>query len=323
MLHRFRRYPPPVLGEFPIFGTGIAAVYKLVDYRGWLSNIIADPQRIVEPFTYPRRSEYASSTKTSSISVIIASRNNETTLRQAIASLLNQSMCPLEIIVVDDHSDDGSWQIIRALADADCRIIPVRNSRQMGTGWSRNLGLTLAKGDYVTFQDGDDTSDPIRLEKQFSALTRFPGKKVATCNYVRVNELGHTMCINNRRTMKCIISMMFPRKEVLEKVGFFRTLTVSEDADYFERIKAAFGVESEVKVFRTMYRALFRPSSSFFATVRITRYDGSHLLFDRKEDAIDHWRSLARGHKEMASGSSSPYVPFNDFSASHRYGAAE
>lgn len=311
MLHKLRRYPPQTLKSVPLIGAGLSRWYERLDFKGKLSDLIADPQRVYEviwPYRMLRR-RFGQKLKPC-VSVIIATRNNETTIRASINSMLRQSMPPLEILVIDDASDDDSLAIIHALAAKDSRIKVVENPNQLGTGLSRNIGLSMAKGDFIAFQDGDDVSSWSRLEMQFQAFKRFPGKKLVTCNYVRTNDAGRTIRLNDRRTMKCIISMMFPREDVLERVGYFRQESISEDSDYYQRIKAAFGRDCEVIVFRTLYRALFRPSSSFFQTVSITRYDGTTLLFERRADALNYWEAMQAEHKQMVIGAKSTYVPF-------------
>ncbi|SFB52113.1 Glycosyltransferase involved in cell wall bisynthesis [Rhizobium sp. NFR07] len=311
MLHKFRRYPPQTLRDIPLIGPAVSRWYERLDFKGKLSDLIADPQIAYEalwPYRMIRR-RFGRNFEPC-VSVIIATRNNETTIKASINSMLRQTMPPLEVLVIDDASDDRSIEVIRAMAERDPRIKIVENHAQLGTGLSRNIGLSMARGQYIAFQDGDDVSVNSRLEMQFRALQRFPNKKLATCNYVRTNDAGRTIRLNDRRTMKCIISMMFPRAEVLEKVGYFRHESVSEDADYYERIRAAFGRDCEVVVFRTLYRALFRPSSSFFQTVSITRYDGTTLLFERRSDALDHWEAMTAEHKQMIIGAKSTYVQF-------------
>ncbi|AYC99590.1 hypothetical protein NCHU2750_01930 [Neorhizobium sp. NCHU2750] len=167
--------------------------------------------------------------------------------------------------------------------------------------------MLAATGDYVTFQDGDDTSSPYRLEHQLFALTANPRKKLATCNYVRVDQGGRRLEINDKRVMKCIISMMFPREEVLNEVGFFIGENVSEDADFYERIKIVFGPSCQVHVFRTLYFALFREVSSFFTSCESIAVRDRRVIFTRSQQTLAEWDALRKRHEDMRLGLLSPY----------------
>lgn len=95
------------------------------------------------------------------ISVIMPVYNAARFLKAAIDSILNQTEQHLELIIVNDGSTDNSEEII--LAYDDERIVYVRQENK-GEGAAREVALRLAKGDFITFQDGDDISLPYRLE---------------------------------------------------------------------------------------------------------------------------------------------------------------
>jgi len=95
------------------------------------------------------------------ISVIMPVYNAARFLKAAIDSILNQTEEHLELIIVNDGSTDSSEDII--LAYQDKRIVYVRQENK-GEGAAREVALRLAKGDFITFQDGDDISLPYRLQ---------------------------------------------------------------------------------------------------------------------------------------------------------------
>ncbi len=214
----------------------------------------------------------------------------------------------LEIIVVDDASEDASTGIIERLAREDDRILFLANPVHVGTGASRNRGMEAATGDYVTFQDGDDTSLPIRIEAQIDAFRRHPRLKLVTCNYVRVNGEGRRIRINDKRIMECVISMMFPRRDILGKVGYFDNISVSEDTDLHERIRIAFGPDCHVNVFRTLYLALFQPTSTFFSDVEIVGRSETEVTYRRTARAADAYAEICRRHAKMRAGTMAVYI---------------
>lgn len=97
----------------------------------------------------------------------------------AIQSILAQSFRDFEFIIVDDHSTDKSWQIVKRYATEDRRIIALRNKGNLRTTKTLNRGLTMARGKYIARMDADDWSYPDRLEKQFNFMETHP--KVGVC----------------------------------------------------------------------------------------------------------------------------------------------
>jgi len=83
-----------------------------------------------------------------------------------LISLIPQTYENIEIIVVDDHSTDGTEDLVKEIMAQDDRIVYVRNEKNMGTYASRNVGMKMARGSYVTTHDGDDYSLPWRIEEQ-------------------------------------------------------------------------------------------------------------------------------------------------------------
>ncbi|NOV15866.1 glycosyltransferase family 2 protein [Ensifer adhaerens] len=311
---KFRRSPARVIERSSErFGIVLAKLYRGIDRRGLLSDFIADPRTSLLGVV-PKWLIRACFCRQDgpSVSVIVATRNNAATIHGALQSLLDQTHANLEIIVIDDASDDNSLDIVRSIVRRDHRVKLVSNKNQLGTGRSRNLGLKMATGDYVTFQDGDDFSLPTRIASQLTVFSKFSGKTLSLCNYVRVDPNGNSLEINDRRVMKCIISMMFPRTEVLERVGFFVDGTVSEDADYYERIKIAFGSSCEVLTFRTLYQALFRPNSSFFGQMAIKTIDKGRVTYDAPPTVSGAHENIKRRHEMMREGKISCRVEFPD-----------
>lgn len=288
-------------------------VYKWIDQGGIISDFLADPQMLYEawwPYRAFRKRLFSSYEPL--VSVVLATRNNNATIERAVRSLMAQSHSNIEVIVVDDASTDGTGDVVEALREEDGRIKFLRNERRRGTGGSRNRGMKVARGTYITFQDGDDYSAPRRLEMQVQAFRRYPKKTIAICNYVRVNANGERIQVNQKRIMPCVISMMFPRERVLERVGFFDDLSVSEDTDYRERIKIAFGARCEHVIFRTLYYALFRQDSSLFSDVRILEYDGRKVRYERDKRAADTYAQIVARHDLMRKGMKSIYIPSLD-----------
>ena len=89
------------------------------------------------------------------ISVILSAYNEEKFIGNAIESLVNQTLEDIEIIIINDGSTDNTLEIINGYARKDSRI-KVIDQENIGLGASRNKGMKIAGGEYVTFLDGDD-----------------------------------------------------------------------------------------------------------------------------------------------------------------------
>lgn len=100
------------------------------------------------------------------ISVMIGVYNAERYLAEAIESVFAQRYHPLELIVVDDGSDDGSGDVARGYGDA----LTYARQENAGNGSARNHSVRLASGDFFAFLDADDRFVSGKLERQFAAL---------------------------------------------------------------------------------------------------------------------------------------------------------
>lgn len=90
------------------------------------------------------------------ISVIIPIFNCENSIKFSISSIQNQRLKEIEIILVNDFSEDNSRYIIENMRKYDNRIVIINNNKNMGTLYSRNIGALLAKGKYIFTLDHDD-----------------------------------------------------------------------------------------------------------------------------------------------------------------------
>ncbi|HVB33511.1 MAG TPA: glycosyltransferase family 2 protein [Patescibacteria group bacterium] len=97
------------------------------------------------------------------VSVIMPARNAEKTVGYAIASVLEQTMNDLELIVVDDASTDATVSVVEAMDDPRIRLL--RSRRNIRYAAARNLGLRYARGKWAAFLDADDEWMPERLER--------------------------------------------------------------------------------------------------------------------------------------------------------------
>ena len=96
------------------------------------------------------------------VSVVLAARDAERTIEEAVASVLGQTERDLELVVVDDGSADATGELVRAVDDPRVRV--VRNDAPLGLAGALNVGLDAAAGTYLARMDADDVALPRWLE---------------------------------------------------------------------------------------------------------------------------------------------------------------
>lgn len=107
------------------------------------------------------------------VSVIIRSFNQERIIEHALNSVVSQNYSHLQIVIVDDHSTDGTPKIIREFANKYPEIIEAHfNNRNYGELKTFNIALGLCKGEYISFLDGDDVFFPGKIAAQVEYLNK-------------------------------------------------------------------------------------------------------------------------------------------------------
>ena len=106
------------------------------------------------------------------VSVVIPCYRSATTIRRALLSVINQTLRPLEVILVDDGSGDGTLDVLRDLCDEfGANWIQVLEfGVNQGAAAARNAGWDMARGDYVAFLDSDDAWLPEKIEYQWNFM---------------------------------------------------------------------------------------------------------------------------------------------------------
>jgi glycosyltransferase involved in cell wall biosynthesis len=119
------------------------------------------------------------------VSVVMIFLNEEVFLEEAIESVFAQTYGNWELLLVDDGSTDGSYDIARrwaARAPGKVRILEHPNHENRGMSASRNVGIGKARGEYVAFLDGDDVWLPEKLEEQLQILHSQPDAAMLYAN---------------------------------------------------------------------------------------------------------------------------------------------
>ncbi|MBD2344456.1 glycosyltransferase [Anabaena subtropica] len=181
------------------------------------------------------------------ISVIIPAYNCEKTIKETIDSVLRQSFTNFELIVINDGSQDGTLDIVSQIQDSRIKIFSFENA---GGNVSRNRGLNLAVGKFISFLDADDIWMPNKLESQLEALHENPDFHVAYSWTDYIDEDGKFLISGRRVTLngdvyqKLFINNFLEngsnpliRKEALIALGGFdESLKAAQDWDMWLRL---------------------------------------------------------------------------------------
>lgn len=126
------------------------------------------------------------------VSVIVASYNHAEYLARRMDSLIGQTYDPMEILVIDDGSTDGSVSVLeRYKAHPKVRLI----IRERNGGWvavSRQ-GIDTAAGEFILFAQCDDDCRPDLIERLVAAMRRYPSAGITFCRSLLVDEHGRTL----------------------------------------------------------------------------------------------------------------------------------
>lgn len=137
------------------------------------------------------------------VSIIIPVNNLENYIRKSLESVVKQTLKEIEIICVDDASSDSSANIIKEFMKKDSRIKLVENRDVKGQAYARNLGLNIAKGEYIGFVDGDDWVDVQMFEKMYEKA-KSKDSEITMCSTNIFDEYKQSLSKENNYYNLCI-----------------------------------------------------------------------------------------------------------------------
>ncbi len=190
------------------------------------------------------------------ISVVIPTYNRAQFVKEAIASVLEQTYKDFELIVVDDGSTDETPQVLAAYGDK----LKVLRQENKGVSAARNAGISAAQGEWIAFLDSDDLWKKQKLEKQVEWLQAHPQVRICHTDEiwirrgVRVNPMKKHAKPNGWIFEQCLPlcvvspSSVLIHRSLFEKHGVFdESLPACEDYDLWLRFaaKAPFGFVPE------------------------------------------------------------------------------
>ncbi len=217
------------------------------------------------------------------ISVVIPTHNRAELLPRALDSVLAQSLPALEIILVDDGSDDNTAELVRDRYPG----VHYLQQENRGVSAARNLGIGLARGEWIALLDSDDAWLPGKLAAQQQALTEQPEYRICHTEEIwirngkRVNAMKKHAKGGGRIFRQCLplcvispSSVLLHRDLLEETGGFDETLPACEDYDLWLRICA-------------------REPVLFVEDPQIEKYGGHEDQLSRRHWGMDRFRIRA------------------------------
>ena len=190
------------------------------------------------------------------VSVVIPVFNGERFLREAVQSVLDQKYSPVEIIVVDDGSTDGTSAVARSLGET----VRYLHQTNQGPAAARNRGIEHAQGSLIAFADADDLWPPEKLELQLPYLINDTAIEIVMG---RIQQVRLSKTVNGQTQAEEFAEPAFSvnlgsaviRKSVFERVGLFdETMRYSEDVDWFMRAREAGAAIVTIDAVTLLYR---------------------------------------------------------------------
>ena len=190
------------------------------------------------------------------VSVIIPTYNREKCILASIESALMQTYENIEIIIVDDASIDGTEELIKNIDDE--RIHYIKNNINLGPAETRNIGVKIAKGEYIAFLDSDDVWKNNKLEKQMQKMNENKNYAMCYCKFNHFmegrsqvfpsehnekNELEGNVYKTLLKENKVSTQTMLINKRIFNDIGGFdSSMRAVEDWDLALRISAKYEI---------------------------------------------------------------------------------
>ena len=217
------------------------------------------------------------------LSVIMSVYNGEPYVREAVASILNQTFNDYEFLIIDDGSSDGTREILESYRDPRIRIIHQEN---IGLTASLNKAIGLSKGEFIARQDADDVSLPERMEKLLELLEDEPEVGLVGSYVIFIdqngNEFSHwrtpvehdEICRESKDYNALCQGGGIFRKSCLEEIGTYREkFRYAQDYDLLLRIARRFRFRN---VDRFLYK--WRKGSHTISRTKLSQQLEYHLL---------------------------------------------
>lgn len=247
------------------------------------------------------------------VSIIVTAFRCVRRLENSLKSLLNQTYRNIEIIVIDDASDDNLDDVVRRLQKKDSRVKYRRLPINVGTYAAKSIGMQLAKGEFVTCQDADDWAHPEKISLQVIPLLKDRKIVYTVSNLVRVRDDGVFYSRSVFPLVRLNPSSVLFRKDIVKsKTGFWDLVRTGADSEFIARLRIVFGKRGMKKINKPLSFCAHRPNS--LMTSSETGYSATGFSKVR----FEYWDSFSKWHIECLRKNHLPKIA-NDLLGSREF----
>ncbi|AWX13666.1 glycosyl transferase family A [Mergibacter septicus] len=231
------------------------------------------------------------------ITVIITAYNTQEFIESSINSVLLQSYKNIEIIVIDDYSNDNTYEIATRIASSNSKVKVFRLNSNLGTYYAKNLGIKKSKGEIIFFQDSDDVCHFERIERCVNSLLKNPNCVAVRSGYSRIDLNTHTVITVNDSIYRIGLITLGVYRKVFDDIGFFNCTTKASDDEFLNRIIAYYGREKISIVDLPLYYNTMRDNSLFSDMVKWK--DKSSIIQTVSNSRCNYVKEFTVLHKEI------------------------
>jgi hypothetical protein len=196
------------------------------------------------------------------VTVIVPAYQTAGRIAASLGSLLAQTYRSLEILVVDDASDDGTMAEANAVAAHDSRVRILCLAQNGGPYVARNRALAEATGEFITVHDSDDFAHPEKIARQATPLAADARLLLTTSDWVRVSDEGEFYARSIFPLSRLNpASPMFRRETALAQVGRWEEVRTGADSAYTARLRLFAGARGECRLRQTLTLGAHRDGS--------------------------------------------------------------
>jgi glycosyltransferase involved in cell wall biosynthesis len=241
------------------------------------------------------------------VSVIMTTYNSESFCTMACTSVLNQTYKNIELIVVDDGSEDHTLEVLKKIKDTapKGKVKIIKLKKNVGTYAAKNIGLKYADGDYITFHDSDDFSHPMKIALQVEAIEKTKDKKASISYWIRIDEEGYFRSLRIYPFLRMNLSSLMVKREIFDKIGCFDSVRTGADSEFLHRLKRVYGKSSVVKVKKPLSIGMYRNNSL------MTSNETGWICTRGKQDRLAYWEAWNRWHMTCMANGNMPYIECN------------
>ena len=240
------------------------------------------------------------------VSVLMTTFRTGARASVAIESVLQQSYRNVELIVVDDASGDETPDMVQAWAERDQRVKLIRLRRNGGTYLAKNVGLQMARGEFVTCHDSDDWSHPLKIERQVRPLLENKQWVATISHWVRMQDDGFFYARPVHSLMRFNPSSpLFRREQVLAQAGAWDCVRTGADSEFLARLRLVFGRHAIKRVEQPLALGAHRADS--LMTASSTGYSDTGISPHR----LAYWEAWSRWHIEVLRRKALPRLPLD------------